>query len=628
MAEDPVRFAPATSSESDNPSATYRARCGFFAARRDEYGRQSARMANVNLALFSGIFVAIGVGLWQGGTLWYWLGGLLAVAFAGAYAYHTLIDRRQQHFSELWTINNEGLLRLRREWSALPLREAPAPADTSLAGDLDLLGHASLQHLLNTAYTPIGQATLQRWLLDPAAPDIVRGRQAAVQELAPLNTFRDELARRGRGMGSAQATYEHFLRWSEGRPWLGARPWLAWLSRGLTLLTLALALAHASGLTQYPFWIGFVLINLGLVLALGSRVDAIIDQAATRQHIFRTYTELFQLIGEQQFAAPALRRIQAELMAEGEPAAERMRSLTRIVALADFRRFMFYLPIQLLTLWNFHVLWLLERWQRTSGGRARRWLTAAGELEALCALGTLAHDHPQWAFPEFVAGGAPEVVGTGLGHPLLPPAVRVDNDVTVGPPASFLLVTGSNMSGKSTLLRSIGLNVVLAQAGGPVCAAALRLPPVMLATSMRVQDSLAQGVSYFMAEIQRLKIVVDLAEQTRLSEERTLLFLLDEILHGTNTGERQIAARHIIRHLLAQGAIGAVSTHDLALGDAPELADAAQPVHFTETFSRGPDGPAMHFDYRLRPGMATSTNALKLMELVGLPLDLETSAAP
>jgi DNA mismatch repair ATPase MutS len=208
-----------------------------------------------------------------------------------------------------------------------------------------------------------------------------------------------------------------------------------------------------------------------------------------------------------------------------------------------------------------------------------------------------------------------------LGHPLLPPGGRVGNDVTVGPPGSFLLVTGSNMSGKSTLLRAIGLNIVLAQAGGPVCAAALRMPPIALATSMRISDSLEYGVSYFLAELRRLKDVVDDAQAARSAGARLPFFLLDEILHGTNTHERQIAARRIIRHLLALEATGVVSTHDLTLGDAPDLKTVSQQVHFTEDFSRGPDGPAMHFDYRLRPGIATSTNALKLMEIVGLPVE-------
>ena len=175
------------------------------------------------------------------------------------------------------------------------------------------------------------------------------------------------------------------------------------------------------------------------------------------------------------------------------------------------------------------------------------------------------------------------------------------------------------MSGKSTLLRAIGVNIVLAQAGGPVCAAALRLPPLALATSMRVQDSLDQGVSYFMAELQRLKEVVDAAERVGSTGERTLLFLLDEILHGTNTGERQIAARRIILHLLNLGATGAVSTHDLMLAGAHGLSAVSQLVHFTEQFARGVDGLMMTFDYKLRPGIATSTNALHLMEMIGLP---------
>jgi DNA mismatch repair ATPase MutS len=182
-----------------------------------------------------------------------------------------------------------------------------------------------------------------------------------------------------------------------------------------------------------------------------------------------------------------------------------------------------------------------------------------------------------------------------------------------------VLVTGSNMSGKSTLLRALGVNIVLAQAGGPVSAFLLRLPPTTLATSIRVQDSLEQGVSYFLAELRRLKSVVDAAHHARLEGTRTLIFLLDEILHGTNTAERQIAARSILRHLLDLNAMGAVSTHDLQLIDTPDLLRSSRMVHFRETFVRGPEGPSMSFDYTLRPGIAPTTNALKLMEIVGLP---------
>ena len=189
----------------------------------------------------------------------------------------------------------------------------------------------------------------------------------------------------------------------------------------------------------------------------------------------------------------------------------------------------------------------------------------------------------------------------------------------IGPPGTFLLVTGSNMSGKSTLLRAVGANVVLAQAGGPVCAEGLSLPPLELWTSMRVEDSLVEGVSLFMAELQRLREVVDAARKSRSDREgRHLLYLLDEVLQGTNTAERQIAARQILRHLLEEGALGAVTTHDLTLADAPDLRERARAVHFREEVHRAGGEPSLSFDYRLRPGLATSTNALELMEIVGL----------
>ncbi|MBO0705077.1 MAG: DNA mismatch repair protein, partial [Candidatus Dormibacteraeota bacterium] len=239
-----------------------------------------------------------------------------------------------------------------------------------------------------------------------------------------------------------------------------------------------------------------------------------------------------------------------------------------------------------------------------------------GRLEALAALAGLRHAHPGWAFPELQAG-ADELAGELLGHPLLDPRARVDNDVTLGPPGSFLLVTGSNMSGKTTLLRAIGANVVLANAGAPVCAGAFRLPPVRLWTSMRIEDSLERGVSYFLAEVRRLREIVEAARDTA-GGTPMVCYLLDEVLQGTNTAERQVAARAVLRHLAALPTLGAVTTHDLTLADAPELAESARQLHFTEQVEAGGGRPSMTFDYRLRPGPATSTNALRLLESMGL----------
>jgi DNA mismatch repair ATPase MutS len=247
---------------------------------------------------------------------------------------------------------------------------------------------------------------------------------------------------------------------------------------------------------------------------------------------------------------------------------------------------------------------------RRIGPHLQQWIDAIGEVEALSALATLKDLNPGWIWPKIVAAGG-ALTGTGLGHPLIPADRMVPNDVAVGPAGTVLIVTGSNMAGKSTLLRSIGLNSVLAMAGGPVCAARLTLPNQPVWSSVRIQDSLESGVSLFMAELLRLKAIVSAAETSPIT------YILDEMLHGTNTTERRIAARTVIHRLLKTSSIGAVSTHDLELVD-DDLGQHAQLIHLVDTVRSGPNGPEMTFDYTVRPGLAPSSNALRLLALVGL----------
>ncbi len=627
-----------------SPEAVYRQRCAAFGAQRDSYQRRSNRNGNLSLLLFAAALGAVIAALWRGEAVLYLVAGVLAASLIASLAHHDRLNRELQRYAELYRLDEEALHRLRRDWGALPVpvpvpdgsgttgEAAPSGAvDSSSASDLDLLGRASLEQLLGTARTPIGQATLQRWILQPAAPGTVRARQVAVAELAPQIDFREEVGLRGRLMSSTQEKYEQLVAWAEEPGWLAGRPWLVWLARLLSLLVLAFGILQLSGVRVLPELAVALLVNAALSVTYGRPVGAEFDRVAERQKVFQAYAELFGLLKSKRFAATELQRLQNELSASGPSAEEQMRRLGRLMPLADIRGMMFFFVVDIATLWSFHLLWLLERWKRAAGGSARTWLEALGEAEAFVALGTLSFDQPNWVFPELDEGQGSLLTARELAHPLLPPSKAVGNDVEVGPAGTFLLVTGSNMSGKSTLLRAIGVNAVLAQMGGPVCASALRLPAVTVATSMRVQDSLEQGVSTFMAELRRLKAIVDLAdsgdapsEETRPGsprqpgEARRVLYLLDEILQGTNTAERQIAARRIILRLVGAGAIGAVSTHDLTLADAPEVARAGVPVHFSESFTRGPAGLAMTFDYRLRPGIATSTNALKLMELIGL----------
>jgi len=296
--------------------------------------------------------------------------------------------------------------------------------------------------------------------------------------------------------------------------------------------------------------------------------------------------------------------------------------LTRLVWFANLRRdgllgVPYYLS-QLFVLTDFHVVALMERWQQKHGPLVRRWLTGVGRVEAISSLATLAHDNPRWALPQVEDLPEPNITASELGHPLLSNLQCVPNDVAIGPPGSFVLVTGSNMSGKSTLLRAVGLNVTLAQAGGPVCARAFHLPPIHLATCMRIRDSLADGVSFFLAELRRLKQIVDQSTDRAAGEERTMLYLLDEVLQGTNSAERHIAVVRVVGRLVESGALGMVSTHDLELAHSPPLSRSCQTVHFRETFTGTGHDQQMTFDYQLRTGLAPTTNALKLLQFVGL----------
>ena len=584
---------------------------------------------------------------------------LAAVAFAALAAVHARVLRRLERERDLAAIQAGALARLDRDWSRAPLPAAPEPPEGSaaaaLARDLDLFGRASVFQLLGTLWTPPGRETLARWLLAPAAPDAedftargagppaaepspsageptpaeVRLRQDAVRELALQLDGRQDLERVARRLRGSEPHAARFLAWCEGGPWsLTGRGW-TWASRLLPLPAVGGLVAAVFGLLPWSVAILLLLPNWSLTYALRHRLAAAFAEVDVEAGEALAYAETLRIGGAIADAglAPRLRKLAAAMSAGDEPAWRWMGRLRRRLEISDARHGSFHFVPQTLFLWDLHALRLLDRWRAAAGGRARRWLAALGELEALAALAGLAHDQPGWAFPEVgqvesgkVADG-PAFRARALGHPLLPDTSRVANDVTVGPPGTFLLVTGSNMAGKSTLLRAVGVNAVLSLAGGPACAAALSLPPLRLATSMRTDDSLAAGVSRFMAEALRIRGVVAAAEAAR-RDGRLLLYLLDEALAGTNARERRAALRRVLARLLAAGAIGAVAGHDLELAATLDLAAAARPVHFRETLHpRAEGGPRMTFDYRLRPGLATTRNALELMELLGLGED-------
>ncbi len=556
--------------------------------------------------------------------LWFVAGLILLAAWVAG----VFLDR---HFRYAWRVsrlfhrcNQQSLARMERQWEKVPVPAVEIPDHHgALAEDLDFSGYASLLHLVCRAQTAIGVATLRDWLLEPAGPGEIRQRQEAVAELSSELPLRQELEVRAALLGRDP---QSFLDWAEGPSWFAGRTWTRWLLFVPSAGPGAAILVTATGIVPTSVGVGAAvlacLVNLVITTAIGARMHAVFRKTASRLGITAEYLRLFRLVAQTPGNSAMLARLRRTAANREVGAVCGLQKLTRIMVFAYASRDPFkaavYLPLQFLMLWDFHLLLVLERWQRRWGPHCRRWFESLGELEAISSFAALRQENPDWCLADVDPQHSRGFSAREMGHPLLPAVACVRNDVALGPPGKFLFVSGSNMSGKSTLLRAIGVNAVLAQAGAPVCAREWTMSPARLATAIRIDDSLADGISLFLAGLYRVKNVVAQAREVSSLSGTTLLYLLDEPLQGTNAAERRIATRKVVELLLMYGAVGVVSGHDVELAKAESLADACIAAHFQETIDKTRHPITIHFDYRLRPGIATTTNALELMELVGI----------
>jgi hypothetical protein len=598
--------------------AEYRERLSQLAAERDRAAAASRR-----LALYRGITFVIGtvaliLAAWPGAersALLAAIGFTAIVVFIALVRRHELVERRRAEIGFRVEFNEEGLARLDRRWADLVDRSGEPDPEHAYAPDLGLVGTGSLMHLAGGWCTPLGRSTLSGWLHAPAEPEAILARHQAVAALGPARALRETLAAAARPLDDANPDrFAAFNAWAAGPRWFTSAALRPWTARILTALIGAGIVLHASGVVDWAVWLPPMAAGWAMTAMWRRRAHEVFGRADPGRRLFAGIAPLLEAAAGVPDSG-RLGAIRTRLGAGPRPAHAAIGRLESLLAAADARHMWLHFVLQTLTLWDFHVVAALERWQHESGEHAAEWLEALGELEALAALGLLQHEHPHWCVPSVTHDSPRRLSAAGMVHPLLPPDDAVPNDVEVGPPGTVLVITGSNMSGKSTLLRAAGLNAVLAQAGAPVAATALSMPPAAIATCMRVEDSLAAGVSYFMAELLRLRRVAE-AVETAHSRDMAAIYLIDEILQGTNTAERRVAAVHVIGRLVGSGAIGAVTTHDLDLADAEELRSAAREVHFEERVD--PAGETMSFDYRLKQGRATSVNALRLMRMVGL----------
>jgi MutS-like protein len=591
----------------------YATRVKTHAAKRDLERRASLVLSRWRLATFLPALALLAVAVDRGLPWAFVAASTLFFVFGVLVVRHARVDERAAWYEALRVVNERAIARIHRDWDQLPVG-ASDTANHPYADDLDIFGRASLYQWLGPAATEAGASTLTRWLLAPAPPGEIRLRQQAVDELAPCVEWREQLAAYGAvNTESTPLPIGAFLTWCESR--VPPLPYYRAIRIAVYVLTASLWILialHAAGATP-AFWPLPLLAGLILSFVTAYGIHLAFNAAGAGQRALKQYAALLAHVVSPAFETPKLAALQAHLGSHTLPAPLAMRRLNRILGFAELRHgsALLHFPIQAITLWDFHVLFALEDWRRSVGPHVRDWLEATGEIDAVACLACARHDNPAWCQPQL--GDERVFRAKALGHPLISDDRRVANDVIVGPPGGVLLITGSNMSGKSTLLRAIGLNAVLAQAGAPVCATHLQMPPADLHTSIRIQDSLERGISYFMAALARLKSVIDAAE--REPDDRVLLYLLDEILQGTNSVERGMAVQAVARHLLAAPAIGAMTTHDLGVAEEEPLRSNARLVHFTETVD---EGGQMTFDYTLRPGLATSRNAMRLMKLIGI----------
>ncbi len=570
------------------------------------FERRHVALGNVQLALA----VAGIAGAWMAvGRHWFtpWWLFVPAVAFAALALVHESTMRGRRRAERLAAFYEKCIARIEGRWAGQGDggERFDDPAHP-YAEDLDLFGKGSLFELLSTARLRSGSETLARWLLEPAAPAEVRERHAAVNELLPGLDLREEIAMLGEDLRSG-IDPGSLARWAE-------KP-LVFDSRRLRIAAAALATLMAGAVTVWAvrgipeYFLVVAAVEAFFALRLRARVERVVDGVGDPAYGLSLLAEVLGRFEREPFSSPRLAALRKAFETEGAPPSRRIAHLNRLMELLDSADHLLIRMVNLPLLYKVQLAFAVEAWRKESGSHVRRWLEAAGQIEALCALANYAYEHPQDPFPEFGEGG-PCFDGEGLAHPLIATGRAVRNDVRLCGEPAVLVVSGSNMSGKSTLLRTVGVNAVLAMAGAPVRAARLRLTPLVVGASIRTMDSLNSGTSRFYAEITRIRALVELTKGPL-----PLLFLLDELLQGTNSHDRRIGAEAVIRTLADRGAIGLLTTHDLALADiASALAPRARNVHFEDHLAEG----KITFDYHLRPGVVEKSNALELMRSIGL----------
>jgi len=543
-------------------------------------------------------------------SLWWLL--LPLGTFVALAIWHELIIRQQARAKAAAAFYERGIARIEDRWPGTgETGERFRDAQHLYADDLDLFGRGGLFQLLSIACTPMGEERLARWLLTASETGTLRERHGLVAELREKLDLREEIAVLGEDL-RGELKPGRLADWSgKTGDRLFEQAWLRLASASLAAAAVASIVYWLMNDAIAPF-LGVLVIESGVLAWLRRRAEAVIEDVGADAEGLILFSRVLKRIEVEDFTSARLQELRRTLDAGGTAASKEIRRLAHTTMWIDGCDGLAAKLAELPLLYTVQVACAAEAWRRRCGKKVRAWIDAASEIEALLSLAGYAYEHPADPFPEFANGpkGAALFEGEELGHPLIPAVRCVRNSVRLGAATRVLLVSGSNMSGKSTLLRTVGINAVLAMAGAPVRARSLRMTPLKLGTRIRSADSLQEGRSGFYTEILRIRDVFALTEA-----QAPLLYLMDELLEGTNSHDRVVGAEGLLRALVERGAIGIVTTHDLALTEiTAKLDGAVHNAHFEDQIEHD----EMRFDYKLKEGVVTKSNALELMRRIGL----------
>ena len=530
------------------------------------------------------------------------------ILFAWMVIRYGMTERQRNHFRHLEEVNKLEIRCLDGDFSGFKSGEEYAERDHPYTYDLDIFGRTSLFQLICRTTSKPASDLLAGYLKQPAPVDEILARQKAIEELAPMTGWRQELITTGYENAGAGADPSVLMKWLGSDDLFRNRRrenTVIWCLSLLALASIALVIAGLPAALMAPVFA----VNFIFYFTRFSKITKLHEQVSRSSDLLRTYSSAIGMIEQQTFIAGKLKILQGSFRGETD-ASVQVRALARLVNRLDSRlNVLVSIPLNLLFFTDIRFCLALEDWKRQHAARIPVWFASMAEFEALSSLANMAYNNPSWVFPEIV----PDFFtfrAVNMGHPLIPEKKRISNDFESSGHGKTILITGSNMSGKSTFLRTCGINTVLALAGAPVCASSFSLPHVRIHSSMRISDSLEENISSFYAELRRLRSVIKEAE----NDPRVFL-LLDEILRGTNSDDRFTGSVALIKQLMRYGTVAMVATHDLRLaGLSKDLPDKIDNYHFDVKIS----GEELFFDYKLTPGVCSSFNASLLMKKMGI----------